>query len=73
MNSNCETHKVTRPATGARQYILLTNGAVKTASVPTAAASKEAESSHDSITMTSYISNAADEIGSSVSFGGSYT
>ena len=43
---------------------------MKTATVPTAAASKEAESSHDSITVTSYISNAADEIGSGVSFGG---
>jgi len=59
-------------ARGPRQDILLTDGAEKTASVPTAAASKEAGSSRDSITTTSHTCNAAEEIRSSVSLGGSY-
>lgn len=58
---------------GAQVDPLLTNGAVKTASVPTAAVPEEAESSHNSITVTSHIPNAAEETRSSVSFGRSYT
>lgn len=58
---------------GAQLDTSLTNGALKTASVPTAAAHEEAESSHNSITLTSHIPNAADETRSSVSFGRSYT
>lgn len=46
---------------------------MKTASVPTAAAPEKAESSHNSITVTSHIPNVADEARSSVSFGRSYT
>lgn len=57
---------------GAQVDTSATNRAVKTASVPTAAAPEEAESSHDSITVTSHIPNAADETRSSVSFGSSY-
>lgn len=58
---------------GAQEDTSLTNGIVKTASVPTAAAPEKAESSHNSITVTSHIPNAADETRSSVSFGSSYT
>lgn len=72
MNSNGDTQMGMRPSTGPRQYVLLTNGAMKTASVPTATAAKEAKSAHDSITTTSYISHTADEMGSSMSPGGSH-
>lgn len=58
---------------GAQLDTSLTNGTVKTASVPSAAAPEEAESSYDSITVTSHIPNAADETRRSVSFGSSCT
>lgn len=72
MNSNGETHKVMRPGTWAQTVHFTDKWCHENSICSHSCCIQGGRIFNDSITMTPYISNAADEIGSSMSFGGSY-